>query len=276
MARDPTASTLSGVPFTFAHPAAAVPLARVLKRRGAFSALVIGSVAPDLAFVLPIGLKRFESHDLAGLLWFCLPVGLLGYLWFHTLARTPLLWLMPESIRSRVEPGPSRRFGLPDISWLWVAVSLLLGSLSHIAWDSLTHRGGFLVESFEVMRRPLAQPWGWNFAPYKILQYVSGVAGLLLLALWYRRWVRRTPARPAPAQPFASLWRRAIWMIGIASIVVGSAIRAIPHKRPSAPWSVWIPITAPRVAIAFVGSSVVAAVLYSIAWRIAHRRRDPL
>ena len=35
------------MPFTFAHPAAVVPLLRPLGRYGVLSALVIGSIVPD-------------------------------------------------------------------------------------------------------------------------------------------------------------------------------------------------------------------------------------
>jgi hypothetical protein len=78
------------LPFTFAHSAAAVPLRHVLGRFGVLSALVIGSIAPDLAFVLPIGVARLDSHSLAGLFWFCLPAGLLTYLLFHRVLKGPL------------------------------------------------------------------------------------------------------------------------------------------------------------------------------------------
>jgi Domain of unknown function (DUF4184) len=65
------------MPFTFAHPAIAVPLLRPLGCYGVLSALVIGSLAPDLAYVLPLSVPRHKSHSLTGLLWFCLPVGLM-------------------------------------------------------------------------------------------------------------------------------------------------------------------------------------------------------
>jgi hypothetical protein len=59
------------MPFTLAHAAATVPLLRLLGSRGVFSALVIGSMAPDFAYFLPLGVRRGQSHGLAAraLLW---------------------------------------------------------------------------------------------------------------------------------------------------------------------------------------------------------------
>ena len=57
------------MPLTIAHPAAVIPLQRWLGTWAIPSALVIGSVAPDLAYVLPIGISRAADHSLAALSW---------------------------------------------------------------------------------------------------------------------------------------------------------------------------------------------------------------
>lgn len=53
------------MPFTLAHPAAAVPLRRRLGRYGTLSLLLIGSMARDLAYFLPVGVSRAQSPALA-------------------------------------------------------------------------------------------------------------------------------------------------------------------------------------------------------------------
>src|SRR5512134_324687 len=90
------------MPFTFAHPAAAVPLRRWLGRYGTVSALVIGSMTPDLAYFLPCGVSRAQSHSVAGLFWWCLPVGAAVYLLFHTVLAPPLVALAPRGLRARL------------------------------------------------------------------------------------------------------------------------------------------------------------------------------
>ena len=81
------------MPFTFSHPAAVLPLLRPLGRFGSLSALVIGSMAPDFSFIVPMGLSRAQTHAPAALLTYCLPAGLLAYLVFHRVLKLPLLRL---------------------------------------------------------------------------------------------------------------------------------------------------------------------------------------
>ena len=83
------------MPYPFAHPAAVLPLAA---RFGVPSALVIGSVAPDLWYLLPF-IDRAQTHSLSGVLAFCLPAGLLLYLLFHFVLKEPLIALLSPRLR---------------------------------------------------------------------------------------------------------------------------------------------------------------------------------
>src|SRR5436190_14372695 len=90
------------MPFTFAHPAAAVPLLRPLRRFGSLSALIIGSMSPDFAYMFPHWVGRPHSHSLLGLLTFCLPAGIAIYFLLHALIKQPVLSLVPLSTSSRL------------------------------------------------------------------------------------------------------------------------------------------------------------------------------
>ena len=92
------------MPFTFAHPAAAVPLRRWLGRAGVLSALVIGSMAPDLTYFVPFGVDRASTHSLTGVLWFCLPLGVVTYYIFNFLVRPVMYVLLPPTWRDRLTP----------------------------------------------------------------------------------------------------------------------------------------------------------------------------
>jgi hypothetical protein len=104
------------MPYPFAHPAAVLPLVRPMGRLGVTSALVIGSMIPDAWYLVP-GLERADSHSAAGLLWFCLPGGLIAYLAYHYL----------------------RTSSLPAKPWHAVVISLLVGALTHLGWDGIAH-----------------------------------------------------------------------------------------------------------------------------------------
>ena len=163
------------MPYPFAHPAAVLPLLRF----GVPSALVIGSLAPDLWYLVPL-VQRADSHALAGLLWFCLPAGVALYLLFHLLLKEPLIALLS----ARLSTFACR--GLPARSWGAVVLSLVVGIVTHFVWDEVTHSDA---------PRP-----GVNW-----VQHLNTLAGAAILAWWVWRKLRSVPAQP----PRLSRWARA-------------------------------------------------------------------
>jgi len=201
------------MPFTFAHPAAVIPLHRALRRHVVLSALVIGSMAPDFQNFLPFDVDRGESHSLAGMFWFCLPLGMLLYLAFHLLLKKPLHELLPPAIAALPairQSGPR----LPSASGPTIVLSLLLGTLTHLGWDALTHQSFLSVAIFPFLSAHLFSVGSYHVYPYKLLQHISTVGGVLLLWHWIQCWLRQTPKAPQPlATPLASRDRHTI--IGI-------------------------------------------------------------
>lgn len=181
------------MPFTLAHPAAVVPLARLLGRRVVVSALVIGSLTPDFAYVVP-RLTRGQSHNLPGLFWFCLPVGLALYLLFHLALKRPLAAALPRRLREAVTPILARTPDLPPASWSKVVLCLLLGALTHLIWDLFTHPGP-IVGTIPVLTVNLVTVGWYRLYVYKVLQHCSTLLGLALLARWTRVWLDAAPAQ---------------------------------------------------------------------------------
>jgi hypothetical protein len=142
------------VPYPFAHPAAVLPLIRPMGRFGAAPALVIGSMVPDAWYLVP-GLVRADSHSAAGLLLFCLPAGLLAYVAWQFFRRGPL----------------------SDAPWHAVIVSLLVGALTHFAWDATAH--------------------SYAFHGIYVLQHASTVLGAAFVVWWCTRSARLAAAAGA-------------------------------------------------------------------------------
>ena len=178
------------MPFTFAHPAAAVPLAR---RGLVLSALVVGSMAPDFVHFLTLSARNNFGHTLPGVFLFCIPTGL-AVLWlFHAFVKRPALALFPASQQARLMPladgfhfGPMRRL-------IFIILSLIIGAFTHIAWDSLTHSHGWLVDHWAILKSPITAPNDKPVEVFKILQHGSTLIGMALLVCWYARWLRRAP-----------------------------------------------------------------------------------
>lgn len=156
-----------------------LPLARPLGRFAVPSALAIGSIAPDLWYFVPL-VERPDSHGLAGLAWFCLPAGLLLYVLFHFLLKQPLIALISPRL------GVFTPAGLPAMPWHAVIVSLLVGALTHVAWDELTHSYG-------------------DGSSHNWLQHASTAFGTAILAWWSAQKLRRVPPALGPLSRLARI-----------------------------------------------------------------------
>jgi hypothetical protein len=172
------------MPFTLAHPAVVVPIARAAPRWFVLPALVIGSMSPDFEYFVYLRPERTIGHDLVGIPLLCVPSGYVVYWLFEYVAKRPMMLLMPRTIRDRLWPlcqGPAREnLGV-------IVLSLGLGAFSHIAWDAFTHQDGWVVTRTPVLGMML----GDRLPLYKLLQYGSTIVGLSLLGYWSLRWLRR-------------------------------------------------------------------------------------
>lgn len=212
--------------FTLAHPAVAVPIARLAGDDLDIPALVIGSMAPDIEFVLTGRATSKYGHSAEGLLLFCMPVGLSLYLLYHLVAKRPLVLLLPDRYRDRLiryahppEIGEPARLAR-------AAISVYLGAVTHVAWDAFSHPEGIVVRGWPALRVPLMRIGGMRVAGYKLVQYFSSLAGLVVMARGAERALRSEPrVRPPKRFRLPRALRRAI--VGALGLVTGAmALRA--------------------------------------------------
>ena len=213
------------MPFTFAHPAAVVPLLRPLGRWAVLSALVIGSIVPDFSYFVPFPVARWRTHDLLGLFWFCLPVGAATYAIFHGVLAAPVIDLLPAALRTRCRAVAAARIP-PALSA--IALSLGIGAATHIAWDAFTHAGAPIVRVSRALRFPLGTISGYPVSVFTIFQHLSTLVGILLIVLWVQRWQRSAP--PSTTAPRFSLGSAAR-VAAIAGIVVLALLLWIASDR---------------------------------------------
>lgn len=169
------------MPFTISHAAAVLPLHRWRKARLPLAALMIGSMSPDFAYFLPGNPDRMFTHSIAGIFWFCWPVSLAVWLLFVRVLEQPTLALLPDSWRARFAAS-NRDLTLTTLALASAAV--IVGAATHIAWDSFTHRGTWIVETLPGLHAVAFHFNGWRIRWFAVLQHVSSVVGLLILAIW--------------------------------------------------------------------------------------------
>jgi uncharacterized membrane protein YfcA len=207
------------MPFTFAHPAAILPL-----RRSRFLQtvpLIIGSMVPDAPYFFPYRVARhiLETHTVYSSFAIDVPLGM-AFLMATLLLKEPLTILLGPRARW-ICFRSIERFNARPLRWPIALFSILIGAWTHIAWDSITHQTGWTAERVAALSAPVSI-FGWDTETSHLLQYLSSVFGLVVLALWFRSLLKGVPAAAAdPSRP------RARWLllalIGVASLSIGVA-----------------------------------------------------
>jgi uncharacterized membrane protein len=211
------------VPFTVSHVAAVLPLHAWSKTRLPLAALMIGSMAPDFAYFVPIGADRMTTHNLFGLLWFCLPAGIAVWWVFVRLMERPTLALIPEPWRAGLPP-PTHRISFSLA--IRAGIAVLLGGVTHLAWDALTHSSTPVVDAFPVLRETIVPIAGARMPLYHFLQFVSSIAGLAVLGIWALRLRQKPQAATVQTLPAVSTGTR---IAAAAIIVLGACALALAY-----------------------------------------------
>jgi hypothetical protein len=209
------------MPFTLAHAVVCIPLARTGL---VVSALVVGSLSPDFAYFFPVRRLGLFSHSFSGIFLFCLPMGLIALWIFHRFLKLPILTLLPANHRKRLTPladefgfRPWRHFGV-------LVVSLAVGALTHVVWDSFTHSKGWVVANLAWLKMPLVDTPLGAMTIYIALKHASTLVGIILLGWWYCRWLGSAPSGAIAVSEKPSGGKRAILFAAIGLLALGLAL----------------------------------------------------
>lgn len=175
------------MPFTFSHPALVLPLTYLPRKWFSLTGLVIGSLTPDFEYFLRMRIKSNYSHTLDGLFWFDLPLALLIAFVFHNLVRDKLFDNLPVFIKSRLLVFKLFNWNAYfKKNWFVVLISILIGSASHIFWDSFTHDTGIFVKAIPALQKSV-NIIGTQILVLKIMQHTSTlIGGIVILFAFYK------------------------------------------------------------------------------------------
>jgi uncharacterized protein DUF4184 len=208
------------VPWTFAHPAAVLPLRRLCPKYLSFVALVVGSITPDLGYYFGQFRAASFAHTISGSLVLCLPSGLV-VLALLFLLRKPLLFLLPQPHRHALTAFSNAIDRLTVNRIAVITYSLVLGAWTHIVWDSFTHYAAWGTNHIAMLREPLFHVGTHALLGYQVLQRLSTLVGTVALVVAYAIWLRRHREALPPRHKHHELKR---W--GLIAAASGTAIVA--------------------------------------------------
>lgn len=177
------------MPFTLSHPAIVLPFGMKKNKYVDFTALVIGSMAPDFEYFLHFRPYRTIGHSFLGQLYFNLPLILILALVFHYIIKEPMITNLPKPFCNNYYYIARDKWKLNSVLRIIVFIySALIGAFSHIFWDGFTHSTGFFVEKFHVLREYIDIA-GIRLPVYNLLQHLSSIMGLIAIFLFiiYKR-----------------------------------------------------------------------------------------
>jgi hypothetical protein len=197
------------------------------------SALVIGSMVPDLPYYLPVPIDRVTTHTAGGVLGLDLVLGYLCFAVWQVLVAPLVVAAAPTSLRGRLAPElpvPWRRHLRGPRALAVLTISLWLGAATHVFWDEFTHANRWGYRHIGWLAAPHGPLVGYLWA-----QYASGVVGAALIAHSAWRWWRATPLAdpqlhpqrvPRLANSSATQVWTAIGLISLVGAVVGCVTAA--------------------------------------------------
>lgn len=214
------------MPFTPSHAVIALPLIRTPLVP---AAIAVGAMTPDLPlFLRGFGLPYAFTHDLDAVP-VTAAVALILFLLWRVVMRPAVGELVPLGVARRLpaewstsgRKAAASAVGVGSAQRLypvWLGVSLIVGVLSHIAWDLFTHEGRWGVDVFPV----LDAMWG-PLSGYKWLQHGSSVAGLLVIGIWALLRLRRAEPRAVIVRsvPFGV---RVAWWVSLPVVLAAASI----------------------------------------------------
>jgi hypothetical protein len=215
------------MPLTFlAHQGPFLPIARRYQRHLDPVTFLIGTMAPDFAYVGEGTRFGVWAHALPWIVTFNVPVTLFVS-WVLVRVIAPVV---PDHLPNAGGFGLKsyRRLTQHRFRLLVSPLSALLGALTHVVLDQFTHAWGWAARHVDWYRRPLVdQRWlGKRWTPFEFAQFGGhvGLSILCLVLLWiYGRQRQRTLTElPAP-QRTSGRSHLTLWVVAASWSAAGVA-----------------------------------------------------
>jgi hypothetical protein len=113
------------------------------------------------------------------------------------------------------------RFKNEPRHWLLSLLAIYVGTWTHLAWDSFTHETGWITRRVAALSAPVIIG-DYTGTMCHVLQYVSSVAGLAVMAIWYFRLP--TPTAASSSAPVVSPVSRTVLLLFLSLAACGIGV----------------------------------------------------
>jgi hypothetical protein len=285
------------MPLTFlSHQAIVLPIKIKAPNVTSGTALVLGSMSPDVEYFLNGYPTGTISHTWLGLFIFCLPVTLALYWVVTRIVAAPLAAHLPDGGNFRLRDYALVARPRGDVRhWGIVGVSSLIGAASHIVLDRLSGGWGRTPSHFGSWIPYDLLPSGEAWIAAKIITWIAlgAVCVLLLRHIGRHRLLQRWAAQRgimlgsgagpavAPEDRVLSGARRAgtesrgsgrsgaaFWLWIVLGGLVGAGLGAV-YRLPA--YFMHQPATWVHIWLCSVSGTFIGLVIASAAWQARHR-----
>lgn len=215
-------------------------------------------MGPDLLYFLPVSntVDRKYGHELPGLILFSIPAAIILWLLWRWWLRDAVIALLPTEEQQKWVANEQPFEWSSARAWVLIVIAVVIGVVSHIFLDGISHRDGWGVEHIGLLTQTSFRLANRDLAVYKLLQYFGSLVGLGILAAWYLWWSEHVHRDRTWKPQFSRTFRAAV-IVAIAAVAAYASYRAAilyrPDERPEQLAAAIIAST----QVAFIGLFVV-------------------
>ena len=175
------------MPFTLSHAAIVTPFSTSCGKYLSATGLIIGSMVPDFFYFILLNPYFSEGHTWWGIAIYDIPLGIcLAYLYHYGIKQT-LSYYLPAFLGKRLYQYNSFNWHQYfRTNYLVVIISILTGVLTHFFLDAFTHEEGYFTHLIPVLENT-SYIFNHPVKNWYLLQYLTSVAGLLILYWYYMK-----------------------------------------------------------------------------------------
>jgi len=183
------------MPFTFSHPGFVIPIYNKWSPYFSLTGLFFGSIIPDFEYFVCRIIEAKYTHFGHGIFSINIPAAFVMTFVFHYLIRNSLIYALPKPLTQMyVHHVEFEWFRYFKTNVMKVILSIILGVLTHIFLDALTHDTSILIKYIPGLGIKFSDVGAHPPGVYTVVQYVLSIIGLWIFIKYLLSISKKNPA----------------------------------------------------------------------------------